>query len=80
MLGRGRLERLCEACAHDLSALVQSAGDTCQLSLADARFAAWLETGRWTARDGRSLGQEDVMAGQHGAECPCCAVFGEQDA
>jgi hypothetical protein len=80
VLGKGRMQRLCEPCGQQLSALVQAAGETCQCSLADARFVAWLETGRWTARDGRSLGPEGVHPGRHDPECPCCAVFGEEDA
>lgn len=79
VLGRGRMERLCAACGADLSALVRAAGDTCQLSLADARFRGWLETGRWPGRDGRSLGPEDVADGRHPPECPCCAAFAEED-
>jgi hypothetical protein len=78
VLGRGRLERLCPECAGLLSALVQAAGEKCQLSLADARFAEWLETGQWTARDGRSLRPDDIPPGRHGAECPCCAAFAEE--
>jgi hypothetical protein len=77
-MGRGRLERLCPACADALSALVQAAGETCRLSLADERFVAWLESGRWSTRDGRSLGPEDLPTGWHGAECPCCATFAEE--
>lgn len=78
VLGQGRMERLCPNCAADLSALVRAAGDTCQLSLADARFSAWLATGHWTTRDGRSLGPQDISAG-HRAECPCCATFAEEE-
>jgi hypothetical protein len=77
-LDRGRMERLCPGCADALSALVRAAGETCQLSLADARFVAWLETGRWTTRDGRSLGPDDVPEGHHDAQCPCCAAFAEE--
>jgi hypothetical protein len=73
------MERLCPGCADALSALVQAAGETCQLSLADARFVSWLETGRWTTRDGRSLGADDVPGGPHDAQCPCCAVFAEEE-
>jgi hypothetical protein len=72
------MERLCPGCAEALSALVRAAGDTCQLSLADARFAVWLETGRWPTRDGRSLGLEELPGDWHGAECPCCATFAEE--
>ncbi len=79
VLGRGRMERLCPGCAEALSASVRAAGDTCQLSLADDRFVAWLGTGRWPTRDGRSLGPEDVAGAQHRAECPCCAAFAEQE-
>ena len=79
VMGRGRMERLCPGCGDLLSALVQAAGDTCQLSLADPRFAAWLETGRWTTRDGRTLGPEDLPEGWHGVSCPCCAAFQEED-
>jgi hypothetical protein len=78
VLGKGRMERLCAPCGEHLSALVQAAGDTCQCSLADARFVAWLETGRWITRDGRSFGPEDVPADGHDPECPCCAAFGEE--
>jgi hypothetical protein len=80
VMGRGRMERLCAGCSDSLSALVQVAGDTCQLTLTDARLAAWLETGRWPARDGRSVGPEDIPAGWHRAECPCCATFAEEEA
>jgi len=80
VLGRGRMERLCADCSEGLSALVRAAGDTCQLSLADARLVTWLETGRWSARDGRSIGPEDIPAGWHEAECPCCATFAEEEA
>jgi hypothetical protein len=73
------MERLCPACAEALSVQVQAAGETCQLSLADARFVAWLETGRWTARDGRSLGPDEVPDGRHGVQCPCCAAFAEEE-
>lgn len=78
VLGQGRMERLCAGCAEDLSTLVRAAGDTCQLSLANARFSAWLETGRWLTRDGRSLGPEDIPGGYHAVECPCCATFAEE--
>ena len=50
ILGRGRLERLCPECAGSLSMLVRAVGEPCQLSLTDAQFVAWLETGRWPAR------------------------------
>jgi hypothetical protein len=79
VMGQGRMERLCPECADSLSALVRSAGDTCQLTMADKRFAAWLETGRWTTKDGRSIGPEDLPAGWHGTECPCCATFAEEE-
>jgi NMD protein affecting ribosome stability and mRNA decay len=79
VLGRRRMERLCHDCASALSALVQAVGETCQLSLADARFLAWLQTGRWPTRDGRSVGPEDLPAGWHGPECPCCAAFAEEE-
>lgn len=78
VLGRGRMERLCPECAELLSALVRAAGETCQLSLANARFTSWLETDRWMARDGRSFGPEDIPGGWHGPECPCCAAFAEE--
>jgi hypothetical protein len=78
VMGRGRMERLCANCAEGLSTLVRTAGDTCQLSLADARFSAWLETGRWTTRDGRSLGPEDISVGHHTVDCPCCAIYAEE--
>ncbi len=79
VMGRGRMERLCPPCADTLSALVRAAGDTCQLSLADERFVTWLETDSWQARDGRSIGIEDLLVGWHGAECPCCATFAEEE-
>lgn len=79
VLGRGRLERLCPDCAGTLSTLVRVAGDACQLSLADDRFVTWLETGHWPARDGRSIGPEDIPGGWHSAECPCCADFAEEE-
>jgi hypothetical protein len=79
VLGQGRMERLCPDCSQALSALVRAAGDTCRLSLADARFGVWLETGRWPARDGRSMGPEDLPSSWHGAECPCCAAFAEEE-
>jgi hypothetical protein len=79
VMGRGRMERLCPACADQLSALVRAAGETAQLSLADARFVTWLETGRWPTRGGRSLGPEDLPAGWHSPECPCCATFAEEE-
>jgi hypothetical protein len=80
VMGRGRLERLCPACAATLSALVRAAGDSCRLSLADERFVTWLGTGRWPARDGRNLGPEDLPPGGHSVECPCCATFAEEEA
>ncbi len=80
VLGRGRVERLCPACADELSALVRAAGETAQLSLADARFASWLATGRWTTRQGQTLGPEDLPGGWHSPECPCCATFAEEEA
>jgi hypothetical protein len=79
VLGRGRMERLCPDCAASLSALVRAAGETCQLTLVDARFVNWLETGRFPTRDGRSLGPESLPAGQHSAECSCCAAFAEDE-
>ena len=78
VMGRGRMERLCPNCADTLSALVRAAGDTCQLSLADEQFVAWLDTGRWLSRAGREIGPEDLPAGWHGSECPCCAAFAEE--
>lgn len=78
VMGRGRMERLCANCAEGLSTLVRTAGDTCHLSLTDARFSAWLDTGRWTTRDGRSLGPEDISAAPHNVGCPCCATFAEE--
>jgi hypothetical protein len=78
VMGRGRMERLGPECAATLSALVCAAGDTCQLSLADDRFVTWLEGSRWPARAGRSIGPEDLPAGWHGTECPCCAAFSEE--
>ncbi len=78
VMGKGRMERLCPGCSDALSALVQAAGDTCQLSLADERFVAWLETGRWLTKDGRAISLEDLPSGWHSAECPCCAVFAEE--
>jgi len=77
VMGRGRMERLCPTCADQLSALVRAAGETAQLSLADERFAFWLETGRWPARDGRTLGPDELPPGQHNPACPCCAAFEE---
>ncbi|MFN2291772.1 MAG: hypothetical protein ACK2UC_11320 [Anaerolineae bacterium] len=79
VLGRGRMERLCPACADALSALVRAAGDSAQLSLRDPRFVHWLETGRWTLRDGREMGPEELPAGWHQAGCPCCATFAEEE-
>jgi hypothetical protein len=79
VMGRGKMERLCPGCGELLSALVQAAGDTCQLSLGNERFVAWLETGRWTARDGRLLGPEDLPGGWHAPSCPCCATFQEEE-
>jgi hypothetical protein len=73
------MERLCVTCAAQLSMLVRAAGDTCQLSLADDRFVAWLETGHWPSRDGHSLGPEDLPQDWHGTECPCCATFAEEE-
>ena len=78
VMGRGRMERLCPECADALSALVRAAGDTCQLSLTDDRFVTWLETSRWPGRAGRSIGLDDLPAGWHGTECPCCAAFAEE--
>ena len=78
VMGQGRMERLCPNCADTLSALVRSAGDTCQLSLANERFVTWLETSRWPARSGQTIGSEDLPAGWHGTECPCCAAFAEE--
>jgi len=78
-LGRGRLERLCPDCAGTLSALVRVVGEPCQLSLADARFVAWLETTRWPEKDGRSVGPEDIPGGWHSTEGPCCAAFAEEE-
>jgi hypothetical protein len=79
VLGRGRMERLCPGCADRLSTLVQTAGDTCLLHLDDPRFQYWLETGRWPTRDGGSVGLEDVPAGLHANDCPCCAAFDDED-
>jgi hypothetical protein len=79
VMGRGRMERLCPACADALSHLVRAAGDTCFLSLADTRFVTWLETGRWPTKDGRTIGPEDLPVGWHATECPCCASFDEED-
>lgn len=78
VMGQGRMERLCPDCADTLSALVRAAGDTCQLSLADERFVTWLETNHWMARTGQRIGPEDLPAGWHGTECPCCATFAEE--
>ena len=78
VMGRGRMERLCAGCSEGLSALVRVAGDTCQLSLTDERFVAWLETDHWMARSGQRIGPEDLPAGWHGTECPCCATFAEE--
>jgi len=79
VVGRGKMERLCANCAEGLSALVRAAGESCRLSLADAQFSAWLDTGRWPTRDGRSLGPEDIPAVHHAVECPCCAIFAEEE-
>jgi hypothetical protein len=79
VMGQGRMERLCPTCAESLSRLVRTASETCLLSLADARFMAWLETGRWLTKDGRTIGPEDLPAGWHTPECPCCATFDEED-
>jgi NMD protein affecting ribosome stability and mRNA decay len=79
VMGEGRVERLCPDCAGTLSTLVQAAGDSCRLSLAEDRFRTWLETGRWPARDGRTFGLEELPAGWHGSECPCCAIFAEEE-
>jgi len=79
VLGRGRMERLCPACADTLSALVRAAGDSARLSLLDTRFGHWLETGRWTMRDGREIGADELPAGWHQAGCPCCAIFAEEE-
>lgn len=78
VMGRGHMERLCPTCADTLSALVRTAGDTCQLSLADEQFVAWLDTGRWSSRTGQVFGPEDLPNGWHGSECPCCAAFAEE--
>lgn len=80
VMGQGRMERLCPGCADTLSHLVRAAGDSCQLSLADDRFVAWLESGRWTGKDGRSIGPKDLPKGWHGVECACCATFAEEEA
>lgn len=79
VMGRGRMERLCPACSDRLSMLVQTAGETCVLHLDDPRFQHWLETGRWPTRDGGSIGPEDVPAGLHANNCPCCAAFADED-
>lgn len=79
VMGQGRLERLCPLCADTLSALVQLAGDACLLAVADPRFAAWLESGRWPTRDGGSIGPEDLPDGWHTTDCPCCAFLAEED-
>jgi hypothetical protein len=79
VMGKGRMERLCASCAEDLSALVRLAGESCQLSLANPRFSAWLDSGHWTTRDGRSLGQDDIPREYHAVECPCCATFAEEE-
>ena len=79
VMGQGKMERLCPGCADTLSLLVRAAGDTCQLSLANHRFVAWLETGRWPQKDGRTLGPEDLPKGWHGADCACCATFAEEE-
>jgi hypothetical protein len=73
------MERLCPHCSDTLAALVQLAGDTCLLAVADPCFAAWLETGRWPASDGQSLGVEDLPEGWHSSACPLCAAFMEED-
>lgn len=81
------MERLCQQCSDRLSTLVRTAGDTCQLSVANPRFQTWLETGRWPMQDGRTIGLQDPplgrrlagTQGQHRTECPCCATFAEED-
>jgi hypothetical protein len=79
VLGRGRMERLCLDCSDRLSILVQTAGETCVLHLDDPRFQHWLQSGRWPTRDGGSVGPEDVPAGLHANDCPCCAAFADED-
>jgi len=59
--------------------MVRTAEDTCQLSMSNERCIAWLETGRWAAKDGRSIGPENLPIGGHGTECPCCASFAEEE-
>ena len=49
------------------------------LTLADGRFVAWLGTGRWPGKDGRTIGPEDLPKGWHGVECACCATFAEEE-
>jgi hypothetical protein len=73
------MERLCPNCAGALSTLVRAAGDTCQLSMADARFVTWLETGRWSLKEGGSLALDDIPGDWHSPECPCCAAFAEEE-
>jgi hypothetical protein len=73
------MERLCPNCADALSTLVRVVGGACQLSMADARFVTWLETGRWSMRNGGSLGLEDVPYLWPSTECACCAAFAEED-
>ena len=87
VLGSRRMERLCQECSHHLSTLVRTAGDTCQLTMANPRFRTWLETGRWPMQDGRTIGLHDPPAGEPPGEalsrlrveCPCCAPFAEED-
>ena len=87
VLGHGRMERLCQQCSDHLSTLVRIAGESCQLSMADPRFQTWLETGRWPMQDGRTIGLNDPPAGRrlgsrqdhHRTECPCCAIFAEEE-
>ena len=79
VMGQGKMERLCPGCADSLSHLVQAAGDTCQLSLANDRFVAWLQTGSWPTKDGRVISAQDLPKGWHGAECACCATFAEEE-
>lgn len=86
VLGTGRIERLCRACSDRLSTLVQTAGDTCQLSLGDSRFLTWLRTDQWPLRDGRLVELNNTPGGpsstvtpvRHGTDCPCCAIFAEE--
>lgn len=79
VMGQGRMERLCPHCSDTLSALVQLAGNSCVLAVADPHFAAWLDTGRWPTRAGDTVGPDDLPDGWHSNSCPLCAAFMEEE-